>query len=78
MKRWQSYKGRTPLVHLKDVTTDGGQFFAELGTGGVNIEGVLQQGEAASVQWWIVEQDECKRPPFESIEISIHYLNEKR
>jgi sugar phosphate isomerase/epimerase len=73
--KWlERYKGRTPLVHLKDMTTDGEQFFAELGTGGVNLEAVLQQGEASHVQWWIVEQDQCRRPPFESIEISLNYL----
>lgn len=77
--KWlERYRGRTPLVHLKDMTTDGEQFFAELGTGGVNIEAVLQQGETASVQWWIVEQDECKRPPFESIEMSLNYLKNRR
>jgi sugar phosphate isomerase/epimerase len=39
------YKNRTPLIHLKDMTTDGEQFFAELGTGGVDIEAVLRKGE---------------------------------
>nr|WP_275980422.1 sugar phosphate isomerase/epimerase [Halalkalibacter alkaliphilus] len=68
------YKGRTPLVHLKDMTTDGEQFFAELGTGGVNIEAVLATGEEAGVEWWVVEQDVSRRTPLESIEISINYL----
>ena len=39
------YKGRTPLVHLKDMTTDSEQFFAELGTGGVNLDSVLNLGK---------------------------------
>ncbi|WP_332633542.1 sugar phosphate isomerase/epimerase family protein [Halalkalibacter flavus] len=68
------YKGRTPLVHLKDMTTDGEQFFAELGTGGVNIEAVLATGEEAGVEWWVVEQDVSRHTPLESIEISINYL----
>jgi sugar phosphate isomerase/epimerase len=69
-----TYKSRTPLIHLKDMTTDAEQFFAELGTGGVDLEAVLQMGEEAGVQWWIVEQDESRRTPFESIEISMEYL----
>lgn len=32
------YKNRTPLIHLKDMTTDGEQFFAELGTGGLILK----------------------------------------
>lgn len=65
---------RTPLVHLKDMTKDEEQFFAELGTGGVDIDAVLEKGKDAGVQWWIIEQDMSRLTPFESIEISINYL----
>lgn len=71
------YNGRTPLVHLKDMTTDDEQFFAELGTGGVNLDEVLSAGEEANVEWWIVEQDMSRKTPLESIEISINYLKTK-
>lgn len=71
------YQTRTPLVHLKDMTTDEEKFFAELGTGGVDVEAVLNIGEEAGVQWWVVEQDMSRRTPFESIEISINYLKTK-
>lgn len=70
----EKYKGRTPLVHLKDMTTDEEKFFAELGTGGVDLQSVLKQGEASNVEWWIVEQDQSRRSPLESIEISFEYL----
>ncbi|MGG4490253.1 sugar phosphate isomerase/epimerase family protein [Metabacillus idriensis] len=73
--KWlEKYQGRTPLVHLKDMTTDGDQFFAELGTGGVNLEAILNTGESSKVNWWIVEQDQSRRSPLESIEISFQYL----
>jgi len=71
------YQNRTPIVHLKDMTTDGEKFFAELGTGGVDIQAVLNTGEDGGINWWVVEQDVCRRNPFESIEISINYLKEK-
>lgn len=71
------YKNRTPLIHLKDMTTDAEQFFAELGTGGVDLEAVLNMGEEAGVEWWVVEQDMSRRTPLESIEISINYLKSK-
>jgi len=70
----KKYKGRTPLIHLKDMTTDGEKFFAELGTGGVDIHSVLEQGEISEVEWWIVEQDFCKHSPLESVQISMKYL----
>jgi len=71
------YKGRTPLVHLKDMTTDGEQFFAELGTGGVDIDSILALGNECDVKWWIVEQDDSRRSPLESVEISSSYLKQK-
>ncbi|TLS38689.1 sugar phosphate isomerase/epimerase family protein [Pseudalkalibacillus caeni] len=74
MKRYQN---RTPLVHLKDMTTDDEKFFAELGTGGVNLDGVIAQGDDSNVEWWIVEQDQSRRTPLESIETSINYLKNK-
>lgn len=68
------YKGRTPLVHLKDMTTDDERFFAELGTGGVDLPSILNRGEESGVQWWVVEQDESRLSPLESLEISMEYL----
>jgi sugar phosphate isomerase/epimerase len=73
----QQYKNRTPIVHLKDMTTDEEQFFAELGTGGVDIEAILALGEEAGVEWWIVEQDISRRSPLESIEISMNFFKKK-
>ncbi|WP_338786551.1 sugar phosphate isomerase/epimerase [Metabacillus sp. FJAT-53654] len=70
----EKYTGRMPLIHLKDMTTDSDRTFAELGTGGVDIEGVLKKSKETQIQWYVVEQDKCNRSPFESIEISINYL----
>lgn len=70
----QRYQGRTPLVHLKDMTTDEEQFFAELGTGGVNIEGITKLAKNQPIEWWVIEQDVSRRTPLESIEMSINYL----
>lgn len=73
----KKYRNRTPIVHLKDMTKDEEQFFAELGTGGVDIEAILELGEEAGVKWWIVEQDISRRSPLDSIEISLKFLKTK-
>jgi sugar phosphate isomerase/epimerase len=76
--KWiERYENRTPLVHLKDMTVDNEQFFAELGTGGIDVDSILNLGNEAGVQWWVVEQDKTRRTPFESIEISLNYLKSK-
>jgi sugar phosphate isomerase/epimerase len=68
------YKGRVPLLHLKDMTNDSEQFFAELGTGGVDVLSAIEEGKQAGVDWFVVEQDQTKKNPFESVKISIDYL----
>jgi sugar phosphate isomerase/epimerase len=74
----QRYAGRVPLVHLKDTRRDGeGQWGTlELGSGEVDLEGVLREAGAAGTQWLIIEQDHCPGDPFDSIEQSIAWLRE--
>lgn len=74
----KKYDSRTPLVHLKDMTTDGNREFAELGTGGVNLESILSQGAQSMVEWWIVEQDVCKQSPLASVKQSLAYLQQRK
>jgi len=68
-------KGRLPLLHLKDMLMHGQQqFFAEVGAGTLNWEGILGAAKGSGAQWYIVEQDTCERDPFESLAISFKYL----
>lgn len=68
------YAGRTPLVHLKDMADDPQRSFAEVGTGTMDFDAIFAASEAAGVEWYIVEQDTCQRPPLESVEISLKNL----
>jgi sugar phosphate isomerase/epimerase len=69
------YVDRAPLIHLKDMTNDDERFFAEVGEGTVNIDGVI--AAATGAQWLIVEQDRSRRTPLESVKISIDNLRAK-
>ena len=71
--------GRLPLVHLKDmamVPIDGRpqQVFAEVGEGNLDWPAILEACRAGGCQWYIVEQDTCRRPPIESLKISFDNL----
>ncbi|WP_252315580.1 sugar phosphate isomerase/epimerase [Sinobaca sp. H24] len=68
------YKNRMKRIHIKDMTMDGEQFFAELGTGGLDVENIIKHGEQSSAEWFIVEQDKTKKTAFESAAISMEYL----
>ncbi len=67
--------GRLPMVHLKDMTVRNNvPIMAEIGEGNLNWPHVLDACQSAGVEWYIVEQDECERDPFESIAISLRNL----
>jgi sugar phosphate isomerase/epimerase len=63
--------GRTPTVHLKDMTVvDGDPAMAEVGEGNMDWTDLLAACREAGVRSLIVEQDYCQRDPFESLAIS--------
>jgi sugar phosphate isomerase/epimerase len=66
--------GRCPLLHLKDMEPGPEQFFAEVGTGVIDLDGVVAAANAAGVTCFIVEQDKSRRDPMESVRISIDNL----
>jgi sugar phosphate isomerase/epimerase len=69
------YSGRVPCVHLKDMAA-GDRAFAEVGHGTLDIAGVIKAADAAGSKWLIVEQDVCKRDPFESVAMSYNWLKQ--
>jgi sugar phosphate isomerase/epimerase len=64
---------RVPLVHLKDMAA-GSRAFAEVGHGTLDFPAILAACDEVGVEWLIVEQDRCERPPLESIGMSLAYL----
>jgi sugar phosphate isomerase/epimerase len=67
--------GRCPLLHIKDMADDAERSFAEIGEGILDFGAIFSAAQDAGVQWYIVEQDTCKRDPFESVKISLDNLN---
>lgn len=74
----REYAGRVPITHLKDMTGDERQTFAEVGEGTLDWPGILAASDAAGVEWHCVEQDRCDRPPLESVRISLEHIHSWR
>ncbi|MEZ4868268.1 MAG: sugar phosphate isomerase/epimerase [Caldilineaceae bacterium] len=70
--------GRMPVVHYKDmaILPDGAQVFAEVGEGNLNWPAIVAATEETAVPWIVVEQDRCRRDPFESLAMSHRYLQQ--
>ena len=62
-------------MHLKDMTVRNGKpIMAEVGEGNLNWPRILDACKESGVEWYIVEQDECERDPFESLAVSLRNL----
>ena len=76
----RKYASRLAYLHLKDRTAPPGDEtcpFAEVGQGVLAWSGIFTAAEAAGVEWYIVEQDRCTRPPLESARMSFEYLKSR-
>lgn len=68
------YANRMPILHLKDMTADERETFAEVGEGVIDFIPILEWGEANDVEWYAVEQDQCDRAPLECLQTSLTNL----
>jgi sugar phosphate isomerase/epimerase len=70
----RKYAGRCPIIHLKDMEDSEDKHFAEVGLGVIDIKSIVDAGYDIGAEWFVVEQDKCKRPALESAKISIDNL----
>lgn len=69
-------KDRVPCVHLKDMAY--GKKMAALGTGNLNLDGVLAACADANSKYLLVEQDDCYgEDPFACLQTSYAFLQSR-
>ncbi len=69
--------GRIDVVHFKDMVYHPDEkqaIMAEVGEGNLRWPAIISACRAAGVRWHIVEQDICRRDPFDSLKISLNNL----
>ena len=71
--------GRVPVIHLKDKealkeTSD--TRIAPIGEGTLDWKNIIPACEAAGVDWYCVEQDQCYRDAFDCVKSSFDFLTE--
>lgn len=68
-------KNRMPVVHFKDMLVySDGPSMAEVGEGNLNWPRIINACIEANVEYYAIEQDVCRRDPFESLKISFDNL----
>ena len=66
------YAGRCPLVHVKDFKRDGPQ--TEVGTGDVDLAGIVATAPTVGVTWYIIETEEYNMAPVASVRVGLENL----
>lgn len=69
---------RTPLIHIKDMVRDesGRYTTVPLGDGIMDLDAVVAASAAASVEWLIVEQDDCEGDAYADAARSFAWLRQ--
>ena len=68
--------GRLPVIHIKDKEMAGNEpVMAPIGEGNLDWPELIPALEAAGVEWYAVEQDVCRRDPFDCLKSSYEFLS---
>ncbi len=69
-------KERLRVIHLKDTVLAPQKAWTEVGTGALDLAGVVAACRELGIEYAFIEQDTCARPPLESIALS--YANARK
>jgi sugar phosphate isomerase/epimerase len=73
---FQKHPGRFPLWHVKDMSKEADQSFAEVGSGVIDFKSIFRHKDQAGMKFFFVEQDKCPGSPFDSITHSYKFIRE--
>ena len=71
--------GRIAAVHLKDLEVTGWEppTYAPVGEGNLDWDAILAACKSGGTEWGIVEQDVCRRDPFDCLASSFAFLTNR-
>lgn len=72
-------KGRIAAIHFKDLEVLGWEppTFAPVGEGNLDWNGIIEACREGGTEWAIVEQDTCRRDPFDCLASSLRFLRDR-
>lgn len=70
----RKFKGRVPLLHVKDGPLVKGEPMTAVGQGKVNIPAAIAAADQSLLRWLIVELDACKTDMVKAVEDSYNYM----
>jgi sugar phosphate isomerase/epimerase len=71
---FEKYPGRFHMVHVKDMDKGQPELNTEVGKGSIDFKKIFAKAKLAGIKHYIVEQENFKIDPYESINESSRYL----
>jgi len=73
---FEQCSGRVPVIHVKDmeVVEKIGPVMCPVGEGNLNWRRIIEVCELAGTEWYVVEQDDCRRDPIDCLRSSWEFL----
>lgn len=69
-------RARTPLLHVKDGTLEPNAPHTAVGSGVLDIPGIIESADPDVLEWLVVELDECATDMMEALAQSYRYLTQ--
>lgn len=71
---FQQYPGRFPLWHVKDMDRMNNELNTEIGSGTIDFQKIFEKARLAGAKHFILEQENFKMDPYESLAESYSYI----
>lgn len=68
------FGSRCKTVHVKDMVNKEGKEMTEVGTGILDLKGIIGKAKSLGYKWVVVEQDRLKIDGYESVKISLDHV----
>ncbi|EHB62773.1 MULTISPECIES: sugar phosphate isomerase/epimerase family protein [Paenibacillus] len=70
----EHFGSRCKTVHVKDMVNKEGKEMTEVGTGILDLKGIIEKAKSLGYKWVVVEQDRIKIDGYESVKISLDHV----
>ena len=79
VRLFERLPGRVPVMHAKDREVVGrdGPVMAPVGEGNLDWDAIIPACKRAGVEWYAIEQDVCRRDPFDCLRSSREFLTSR-
>ncbi|WP_127589886.1 sugar phosphate isomerase/epimerase family protein [Paenibacillus lautus] len=69
-----TFGSRCKTVHVKDMVNKEDKEMTEVGTGLLDLKGIIEKAKSSGYEWVVIEQDRIKIDGYDSVKISLDHV----